>query len=134
MQNSSALRKKVHFHELNGKIIHVHAPKVTLGMFFESIGLKLDSKCITLSNGVSFCSKEGKSLKLFVNGSPNTEFNNYEIKDLDRILISYGAETDEEIQTQMSIVSSNACIYSETCPEKGSPPEEASCVGSKCFI
>ena len=61
-----SLSGKVHLHDLNGKIIHVHASNVTIGLFFESLGMKFDSNCVTLFNGSQFCSKEGKSLKFFV--------------------------------------------------------------------
>ncbi|MDO8537907.1 MAG: hypothetical protein Q7S21_03400 [archaeon] len=131
---SQKLSGKTHLHDLNGKIVHVHASNVILGMFFESIGMKFDSTCIKLSNGSQFCSKQGKSLKFFVNGIENSDFGNYEIKDLDQIVISYGSQSLEEIQSQLDTVSDEACIYSETCPERDPAPDESTCVGDECYV
>ncbi len=38
------LSKAVHLHDMDGSVIHVHAANVTLGMFFESLGMKLETR------------------------------------------------------------------------------------------
>ena len=43
------------------------------------------------------------------------------------MLISYGSP-HEDVTAQIASVSDDSCIYSEVCPERGTPPEE-SCVG-----
>lgn len=124
----------VHLHDNNGKVIHIHAPGVTLDDFFSSIGMEFSNECFELDTGEKLCNNEGKTLKLFVNGIANEEFENYEPRDLDRILITYGGETDQELQQQINSVSDEACIQSGKCPERGNPSPEDSCTSAGCTI
>ncbi len=123
-----------HLHDGNGNLIHVHRQGVTLGQFFKSLGITLTPTCLALDTGQQYCTGGASTLKLFVNGQPDARFDAYEPQDLDRILISFGAETGPALQPQLDAVTDTACIYSLKCPERGKPPTE-SCVGglgSKC--
>ena len=40
-------------------------------------------------------------MKFFINGEPVSDIRDYEISEDDRVLITYGAETPEEIQAQL---------------------------------
>ncbi len=122
------LDPEIHVHDGNGDIVHIHAADVTIGQFLTSIGMKLDPLCLTLDDGKQYCTGNGNILRLMVNGAANDQFADYKPHDLDRILITYGSEADEKIQQQAKSVSDEACIYSEKCPERGSPPTE-NCVG-----
>jgi len=110
------LKEFVHMHDMNGGVIHLHKAGITLGMFFESIGIELNSTCFVLENGTSYCNSADKSLKMFVNGQPNNEFDKLQLHDLQKILISYGNRSDSAIQNQINMVPSDACIYSGKCP------------------
>ncbi|MDO8634283.1 MAG: hypothetical protein Q7K34_03240 [archaeon] len=124
----------VHLHDGDGKVLHTHAKGVTLGVFFESLGMKFSKECFVLDRGEQFCNGNGKTLKLFVNGKLNQEFENYEPQDLDRILVTFGDETEDEIEQQINSVSDNACIQSLKCPERGTPANESSCTKAGCTI
>lgn len=117
----------LHLHDGVGHIIHKHMSGKTMGDFFKSLGMKFDSSCLELDNGQKYCNSGGQSLKFLVNGQANSDFANYEFSDLDKILISYGP-ANQNIQSQISAVKDDACIYSEKCPERGTPPTE-NCVG-----
>lgn len=119
-----------HLHDGDGELIHKHMSTITLGDFFESLGMQFTAECFKLDGGSFYCNEGEKTLKMFVNGEHNNEFGDYELSDLDQILISYGDETDEEIQTQIASVGDRACIQSETCPERGAPSDESSCLSS----
>ena len=108
-------RQFVHMHDMNGGIIHLHAPGITLGRFFDSLGMQLNSTCLTLDNGSSYCTSENSSLKMYVNGAQANEFDALQLHDLDKVLISYGPHSDPMIQNQISSVPSDACIYSGKC-------------------
>jgi protein-disulfide isomerase len=99
---SNPLNKNIHFHDGNGKVVHVHKEGVTLGEFFDSVG-------IVLPEGVL----------AYVNGQKTENIGSYIPKDLDQILVG---------SSQLSMVSSDACIFSLKCPERGTPPPEE-CVG-----
>ncbi len=122
------LDPNVHFHDGNGKLVHIHKEGITLNELFSSLKMRLSNNCLVTDSGVSFCNTSSKSIKMFVNGNSNSNFESYQPQDLDRILITYGADSDAQIKTQISSVSDLACIYSLKCPERGKPPTE-NCVG-----
>lgn len=117
-----------HLHDGKSNIIHKHREGVTIGYFFKTIGFDLTKDCFTTPTKESFCTNDTSSLKFFVNGKRSTLYDAYELHDLDRVLITYGPTLDNTVQTQLTSVSDEACIYSEKCPERGKPPTE-SCVG-----
>ncbi len=133
-KSNNSLSNFAHLHDMNGNIIHKHAQGVTLGFFFETLGMKLNSTCLVLDDETSYCNKGDKEWKMYVHEKHNDEFEGYDIQDEDKILLSYGHETGEEIQEQINAVTDEACIYSLTCPEKGMPPEEATCIGETCTV
>ena len=86
-----------------------------------------------LDGGPSYCNDGDKTVKIFVNGKKNRSFDDYELSDLDQILITYGDESDEEIEAQLDSVGDRACIQSEICPERGAPSDESTCLtGEDC--
>ncbi len=80
--------------EKTGDVIHMHATGVPLWIFFDSIGMNLSKECLVLDNGKKFCNDDKNTLKFYVNEKSNNQYENYVFKDLDKILISYGSETD----------------------------------------
>ena len=124
---NQSLSPSIHLHGGNGNVIHKHQSRVTLGDFFESIGMKLSSTCILLIDKTTYCNSGENTLKMFVNGKPSNEFDRYDFQDLDRILISYGNDSSDVIANQLSQVTDNACIQSGTCPERGAPFDESDC-------
>lgn len=134
--DEAPLHDYTHLHDGVGTIIHKHLTGITLGEFFESIGMSLTRACFTTDDGTQYCGTNTKSLKFFVNGSPHSGFGDYELNDLDQILISYGPLEEPDLDAQLASVTDEACIYSEVCPERGTPPDE-SCVGglgSNCEV
>lgn len=122
------LNEGIHFHDNNGEVVHIHKSGMTLNDLFTSFGMSLDRDCMKTEDGSTKCATGANKIQLFVNGQANTEFGAYRPKDLDRILVTYGAESDAEVAKQREAVTDKACIYSEKCPERGKPPTE-DCVG-----
>ncbi|MGD8708194.1 MAG: protein-disulfide isomerase [Nitrosopumilaceae archaeon] len=91
----------IHFEGNDGTTVHKHATGVTLGYLFETLGLGLDDQCYEFQDGRSFCTNEDYSLRFYINGEQVSDIRDYEIKEDDKILISYGAETPEEIESQL---------------------------------
>lgn len=127
-EEGNELNEWIHMHDGNGDIVHVHKEGTKLSDFFNSLKISFNNECVTMDTGEKYCTGNGKELKMYVNGKQNTEFENYAPQDLDRLLITYGSETGDALQKQIDSVSDEACIYSETCPERGTPPTE-NCVG-----
>lgn len=94
------LNEFIHFHDGKGDMFHVHKKGMKLTDLFASFGM----------------TPKGK---LYVNGKEDAALLDYEPQDLDRLLITDGVMAD---------VADDACIYSEKCPQRGTPPEEE-CVG-----
>jgi len=81
----------IHTHE-NDAILHMennHPTKetVTLGYFFKVWGKTFNKDCI-----FDYCTDKG-TLKMFVNGKENFDFENYFMHDKDEILIEYISTT-----------------------------------------
>lgn len=101
----------IHFEEGIGDVIHTHATGLALGHLFKSLGMDFNNNCIVFERQ-SYCSNGGKTLKFYVNRQPNKEFGNYVVRELDKILISYGIEDEAELQNQLNSVTNLAAKYS----------------------
>jgi len=114
--------KYIHLHLRNpdgDKVIHLEGMEnITLGIFFESLGVKFNASCFVLDTGESYCSNFEKRIRFFVNSKENFQFDFYEPRNLDRILITYGNLPNENIMKQTENVTDYACIYSNRCPER----------------
>lgn len=96
-----------------GYVIHMHATNVPLGFFFRSLGMSYDNNCFNLDNGKEFCNAGDKSLRMFVkhaggDWAQNKQYHTYVFQNLDKILITYGNDTDEQIKQQENSVTSFA--------------------------
>lgn len=113
---TNTLDENIHFHDGNGDIVHVHKTGIPLSELFTS--LKVTFPADTSAN----------KLKVYVNGTLNSQGLNYVPADTDRVLISYGPVQDPNLEKQISSVTNDSCIYSLKCPDRGTPPPE-DCVG-----
>ena len=91
----------IHFEESDGTTIHRHASGVTLGFLFDSLNIGMNDKCYVFPDGRQFCTNEDYSLKYYINHQSVDSIYDYVLEDDDRILISFGPETPEEIEEQL---------------------------------
>jgi len=91
----------IHFEDSDGTTIHRHSSGVTLGYLFDSMGFTVNDECFAFPDGRSFCTNEDYSLKYYINHQSVDNIYDYVIEDDDRILISFGPETPEEIEEQL---------------------------------
>ena len=102
----------IHFEESDGTTIHRHASGVTLGYLFDSLNIGIDyvdrvnedtnKKCFIFPDGRQFCDNEDYRLKFYINHVEQQSIYNYVLEDGDRILITYGNETPEQIEEQLA--------------------------------
>lgn len=85
----------------NPNVVTVKRSNITWGDFFNSLPMKLTNECLTTGTGEEFCTNQTKTLKFFINGERIENFIDAEIESNDRALISYGAQTQEQIQNQL---------------------------------
>jgi len=91
----------IHFEESDGTTIHRHASGVTLSYLFENLGIGINSECYIFPDGRQFCTNEDYSLKYYINHQIVKDINDYVIEEGDRILITHGNETPDEIEEQL---------------------------------
>ena len=89
----------IHFEGRDGSTIHKHATGVTLQYLFDSLLLGLDDQCFVFQDGRSFCTNDDYDLKLFINGEQESDIRDYEVMEADRVLVLYGGQTPDEIQS-----------------------------------
>ena len=92
----------IHFEESDGNTVHRHSSGVTLGYLFETLNIEINEDCYIFADGRQFCTNEDYSLKYFINGDRVNSIYNHVVQDDDRILISYGGETNEQVIAQLN--------------------------------
>ena len=106
----------IHFEESDGTTIHRHSSGVTLGYLFDSLNIGVDyvdrvnedtiKKCFIFPDGRQFCTNEDYSLKYYINHQIVKDVSDYVIEEGDRILITFGNETPDQIEVQLREVDS----------------------------
>lgn len=99
---------KINFEQTEPSLIHRHSNDAILGFLFETFGMHLSSECIVVPEGEEFCNDGDNSLKFYVNDEKEDDISKYLISEDDRILISYGPETEKEIAEQLEELESMA--------------------------
>lgn len=119
----------IHVHNGNGTTVHLHQTGITLAYFYHTLGMTLTGTSFTDEHGATWKNSPAGTLRLFVNDTERTaDIQTYIPQDLDRVLLVFGKQDAAAIAREQGRVTDEACIYSETCPERGTPPEEE-CVG-----
>jgi hypothetical protein len=92
----------MHFESRDGTTIHKHATGMVLEYLFNSLSIGLDDQCYVFPDGKAFCTTDEYSLKYFINGESVFDIRDYEIVNGDKILITFGGETDDQIQKYLT--------------------------------
>lgn len=103
----------IHFEGADGNTVHRHASGVTMGYLFETLNIVLTDDCFAFQSQQgerTFCNDENYSLKFYINHQKVDSILDYVGQEDDRILISYGNETPEEIEEQLQELDSQAII------------------------
>lgn len=95
-----------------GGVVHKHATGVTFRDFLKTMNMDMDSKCFKSDDNKRYCNEGDSTLKFYLNGKISDKFENYELHDLDKVLISYGNESDEQIKQQLAAITDLAKIES----------------------
>ena len=91
----------IHFEDTDGTTIHRHSSGVTLGFLFDTLNIGIDDECYRFPDGRQFCTNEDYSLKYYINHQLANGIRDYVFEDGDRLLITYGNETPEQIEEQL---------------------------------
>ena len=99
---------KINLEPAQPDLIHRNSDDATLGFFFETFGMQLTQDCFVFPDGRDFCSNDDYALKFYVNDKKIDDLSKYLISEDDRILISYGPESEQEIEEQITDLESMA--------------------------
>jgi hypothetical protein len=114
---------RVHLHNNDQDVVHVHDGGATWGHLLANLRMVLGDRVLVTRDGDVFLHGEGGTLKFVLNGRPELSVYNETIRPGDRLLISFGPESMQEvIATQFPVVASNA-------PEFDGMPDPAGCGG-----
>lgn len=100
----------IHFESSDGNTIHRHATGVTLGYLFDNLNIVIDEECFIFPDGRQFCTNEDYSLKYYINHQHVSNIRNIVFEDQDRLLISYGNESQEQIMEQLMELDSQLIV------------------------
>jgi predicted lactoylglutathione lyase len=114
---------RTHMHDNKAGLIHVHADAVTWGNFFQNIGWNIGDGYI--DNGKKLIVNEGdKKVNFVLNGKKTNDIATKVIGNTDKLLISYGNESESQLNQLVESVPSNAKEANET-------QDPASCSGNQ---
>lgn len=139
------LSPDAHIHAPRFTVVHIHRELTTWDAFLSSLGFKLSDPsylgvdstrtCMTVPGGDKLCNTATETWKFYVNGVKVDGLANTTIHDLDRVLMSYGGESGEQVLAQTAQVTDQACIPSEKCKDripKDEPPEQCTISNDTC--
>lgn len=110
--NAMDPQDRVHLHNGNHDVVHVHAPASTWGHLFANLGLGIGDRWMVTEQGAFLGPSGSRSLKFVLNGSSAADIANRPIRSEDRLLVSYGEEPVAElVRTQFQHVKSDAAEY-----------------------
>lgn len=120
--DATNVKAKAHMHNQTPDLIHVHAAGVTWGQFFANLGYGLSNKALTTDKGVFVNDQDGNHLSFILNGQPVALVANEMIKSEDTLLINYGKDDNETIQTRADAIP-------DTSREANTQNDPATCSG-----
>lgn len=115
---------RVHMHEGNMDVVHVHDAGVTWGHFLANLGFGVGDDYLETDQG-RFTEGEGRALTFILNGRRINGIRNQPIANQDRLLISFGAESVEAVQAEQAV------IVEENAADFNVIPDPASCAGAQ---
>ncbi len=104
---------RVHLHENNPDTIHIHDEWVSWGHFFANNGFVFDENTLATNQSQVFTTNDTDKLVYVLNGNIVENPFNMLITSKDRLLITYGWESEQEIQERFAQVSDNAWEYND---------------------
>ena len=97
--------ERAHLHENIKDVVHVEDEAVTWGNFFQNIGWNVDYEYMSTPKSL-LADTDTKKVSYILNGEVVSDISARVISDKDRLLVSYGTSTKDEINKQFATVAS----------------------------
>src|SRR3989344_7467592 len=88
----------------SANIVIVKKGGVTWSNFFATLPMNLKKDCLVTGTGQTFCTNETQRLRFFINSKEDKDALNKEIVEGDKLLVTYGEETENQIKNQLQQV------------------------------
>lgn len=98
---------RVHMHNKANDVIHVHDGAVSWGNLFQNIGWNISKDYIDTSEKL-LVNDSHKKMSFVLNGEPISDITGKVIGDKDKLLVSYGTESSDDLKQQFGSISSSA--------------------------
>lgn len=92
----------IHVENNDGTTLHRHATGVPFGDFLKSVRMDIVDRCLVLDDGSKHCDPDGSRLRFFLNRNEVSSIVEYVTQDRDRLLVTYGNETDGQIESYLA--------------------------------
>jgi hypothetical protein len=118
--------ERAHMHDNVNNVVHVEDHAVTWDQFFANLGWYTGPTFISSPDGTMYAENGNDKLNVLINGQDYTDLGgvaNVVIKDQDKLLISYGNESEATLMQQYNATPSTAKKYDTT-------KDPASCSGN----
>jgi hypothetical protein len=89
--------ERVHMHNGEDHVVHVHHTGVAWGHLLDNLGFDAGHDYLILGRDRRLFNRDGSTLKYVINGLPRDDISTAPIRSGDRLLISYGPESAEEV-------------------------------------
>lgn len=106
-ENENNVKAKVHMHDKNAGLIHVHGAGATWGQFFANLGYGLSNKSIATDEGV-FADGAGDELTFILNGKLTKNLANEVIGNEDKLLINFGKDDSVTLDSRYNSIQGDA--------------------------
>lgn len=103
--------ERTHMHEQVNSVVHVHDHAVTWGDFFQNIGWVVDMNLIETPQSKIYLADAQNKVTFILNGQKVENPINQVIGDEDKLLINYGASSEQELQDRYKTVPATAHKY-----------------------
>lgn len=100
----------IHMEGGDGTTLHRHATGVPIEEFLHSVRMDIVNNCFVNDNGAQYCEGGDNRLIYFVNGQEVDDIMGYVLNEDDRILITYGDLTEQQIQEQIDTVNDRPLV------------------------
>ncbi|TXG76537.1 hypothetical protein E6P97_03405 [Patescibacteria group bacterium] len=114
---------RVHMHDQNAGLVHVHDDGVTWGQFFANLGYSLGRQSIETENDLYVDGADGKKLSFILNGTEVNSPMNQVIQSEDKLLVSYGDESMADVRERVSAIPNDAA-------EANTKADPSACAGA----
>ena len=106
-------RTRLHLHDSNPGIVHVHDNGVTWGQFFANLGYTLGDNLVKTDKGVFINDTGGSYLRFILNGQEVEGVANATIRSEDVLLINYGNEDVAALEQRYAGITKDAADYNK---------------------